>query len=81
MAPSADPPSSIGRAVDSNSFEPRASIYEPLGRHRPAPQSKTEILKKQITNNLLDIASLHAGVYIMKVIEDGAMTTRKLVIK
>lgn len=40
-----------------------------------------EILKKQITNNLLDVASLQAGVYIMKVVEDGFMTTRKLVIK
>ena len=47
-------------------------IYDVLGK---------EILKKQITTNRLNVASLTAGIYIMKVIEDGDTTTRKLVIR
>ncbi|MCR8666907.1 lamin tail domain-containing protein [Aestuariibaculum sp. M13] len=36
---------------------------------------------KQFVSNKLDVSSLKSGVYIMKITQDGAVSTRKLVIK
>ena len=48
------------------------SIYDVLGK---------EVLRTQIAGNSLDVTKLTAGVYLMKVSEDGASSTRKLVIR
>lgn len=40
-----------------------------------------EILKQQLKNNRLDVTSLNAGIYIMKVVQDGRYIARKLVIR
>jgi len=47
-------------------------VYNILGK---------EILKQRLKNNQLDVTSLTAGVYIMKVVQDGRSIARKLVIK
>jgi hypothetical protein len=40
-----------------------------------------EVLKSNVKNNTMNIPSLNAGVYIVKVIEDGKTSTRKLIIQ
>ncbi len=39
-----------------------------------------EVLKSNVTNNSINIASLQAGVYLVKITEDNKTATRKLVI-
>ncbi|GAA4889007.1 hypothetical protein GCM10023311_11240 [Flaviramulus aquimarinus] len=48
------------------------SVYSILGKR---------IIGKTITNNKLDVSNLNTGVYIMKVEQDNAFVTKKLVIQ
>ncbi len=47
-------------------------IYDILGK---------EVVKADVVNNTVNVAKLNAGVYIVKITEDGKTATRKLVIK
>jgi hypothetical protein len=40
-----------------------------------------EVLKATVVNNAVNVAKLTAGVYVVKITEDGKTATRKLVIK
>jgi hypothetical protein len=40
-----------------------------------------EILKSNVTNNAVNVSGLNAGVYIVKIVEEGKTATRKLVIQ
>jgi hypothetical protein len=48
------------------------SVFDLLGK---------QVLKETVNNERLNVSSLNAGVYIMKVSQDDATTTKKLVIK
>ncbi|SFW11381.1 Por secretion system C-terminal sorting domain-containing protein [Sinomicrobium oceani] len=48
------------------------SIYDVLGK---------EVLRTKINGKTLNVSSLNAGVYIIKVTETNSISTRKLVIK
>jgi len=47
-------------------------IFDVLGK---------EVLKSNVTNNAVNVSGLNAGVYIVKVTEEGKTATRKLVIQ
>jgi hypothetical protein len=47
-------------------------IYDLLGK---------EVLKANVTNNAVNVSMLTAGVYVVKVTEEGKTATRKLVIQ
>jgi hypothetical protein len=47
-------------------------IYDLLGK---------EVLKANVTNNALNVSKLTAGVYVVKITEEGKTATRKLVIQ
>lgn len=47
-------------------------VYDVLGK---------QVLGRTLSGNVLDVSALHAGVYILKVTEDGKTATRKLVIR
>jgi hypothetical protein len=47
-------------------------VYDLLGK---------EVLKTNVVNNAVNVAKLTAGVYVVKIIEDGKIATRKLVIQ
>ena len=40
-----------------------------------------EVLKSNVMNNTVNVSGLNAGVYLVKVTEEGKTATRKLVIK
>jgi hypothetical protein len=40
-----------------------------------------EVLKANVTNNAVNVSKLTAGVYVVKVTEEGKTATRKLVIQ
>ena len=47
-------------------------VYDLLGK---------EVLKTNVVNNAVNVAKLTSGVYVVKIIEDGKIATRKLVIQ
>ncbi|MBR9758550.1 MAG: T9SS type A sorting domain-containing protein, partial [Algicola sp.] len=47
-------------------------VYNILGK---------QVLNSTLTNNNLNVSALAAGMYILKISQDGASTTKKLVIK
>jgi hypothetical protein len=47
-------------------------VYDLLGK---------EVLKTNVVNNTVNVAKLTSGVYVVKIIEDGKIATRKLVIQ
>ncbi len=47
-------------------------VYDLLGK---------EVLKANVVNNAVNVAKLTVGVYVVKIIEDGKIATRKLVIQ
>jgi hypothetical protein len=47
-------------------------VYDLLGK---------EVLKTNVVNNAVNVAKLTVGVYVVKIIEDGKIATRKLVIQ
>jgi hypothetical protein len=48
------------------------AIFDVLGK---------QVINTKVTNNTVNVSSLNAGVYIVKVTEDGKTATRKLVVK
>jgi hypothetical protein len=40
-----------------------------------------EVVKADVINNAVNVANLEAGVYIVKITEEGKTATRKLIIK
>lgn len=52
--------------------EKSVSIYDVLGK---------QVVKTKIENETINVSNLNAGVYIVKITEDGKTATRKLVIK
>ncbi|WP_339839847.1 T9SS type A sorting domain-containing protein, partial [uncultured Flavobacterium sp.] len=48
------------------------AIFDILGK---------QVINTKVNNNTVNISSLHAGVYIVKVTEDGKTATRKLVVR
>ena len=40
-----------------------------------------EVLKATVVNNAVNVSGLNAGVYMVKVTEEGKTATRKLVVK
>ena len=67
-------PTSLGYVTmaSKNNAKMNVAIYDMLGK---------QVLNKTVTNNKLDVASLTSGVYIMKVSQDNASVTKKLVIQ
>jgi hypothetical protein len=47
-------------------------VYDILGK---------QVITTTVTNNRLDVSTLNTGIYVMKVSQDNASTTKKLVIK
>ena len=52
--------------------EMSVQIFDVLGK---------EVLKSNVTNNTVNVSGLNAGVYIVKITEEGKTATRKLVIQ
>lgn len=48
------------------------SIFDVLGK---------QVINTKVTNNTVNVSSLNAGVYIVKITEDGKTATRKLVVR
>ena len=48
------------------------SVFDILGK---------QVLNETISNNVLNVSKLNAGIYVMKVQQDNAITTKKLVIE
>lgn len=67
-------PTSLGYVSLSSKSNTKmdVAVFDILGK---------QMLNKTVTNNKLDVTSLTSGVYIMKVTQENAMTTKKLVIK
>ncbi|MCF8273785.1 MAG: T9SS type A sorting domain-containing protein [Flavobacteriaceae bacterium] len=67
-------PTSLGYVTLSskNNTKMNVAVYDMLGK---------QVLNKTVTNNKLDVTSLNSGVYIMKVSQDNASVTKKLVIQ
>lgn len=57
--------------TDANA-ERKVTVFDVLGK---------QVLKVTTSNNAINVASLNAGVYIVKVTEEGKTATRKLVIR
>ena len=58
--------------IKSNSSDAKTvSVYDILGK---------QLIQKEVSNGTLDVSSLNKGVYLMKVSEGAASSTRKLVI-
>ncbi|MEL0454940.1 T9SS type A sorting domain-containing protein [Flavobacteriaceae bacterium SZ-1-7] len=67
-------PSSKGQVtILSNSFSKmNITVTDMLGKL---------VLNKTVTDNTMDVSTLKSGIYVMKVAQDGATSTQKLVIK
>jgi len=59
--------------ITSNSTEAfSVAVYDILGK---------QVKNQTITNNRLDVSNLGSGIYIVKITQNGASTTKKLVIR
>jgi hypothetical protein len=58
--------------VSKNQTEIKVSIYDILGK---------QVINQTVNNSRLDISALIAGIYIMKISQDPAIITKKLVVK
>lgn len=67
-------PTNLGYVTISskNNTEISISLFDVLGK---------QVIDETITNNILDVSNLKAGVYIMKATEHNALSTKKLVIR
>ncbi|MCF7559895.1 T9SS type A sorting domain-containing protein [Sabulilitoribacter multivorans] len=67
-------PTSLGyiNILSRSNSKMDVSVYSILGR---------QIINETVNNNRLDVSSLNSGVYIMKVSQDDAITTTKLVVR
>jgi len=53
-------------------LDKNVAIFDVLGK---------QVINTKVTNNTVNVSSLNAGVYIVKVTEDGKTATRKLVVR
>lgn len=58
--------------TSTNNGEMNVQIFDILGK---------EVLKSNVINNTVNVSGLNAGIYIVKVTEEGKTATRKLVIQ
>jgi len=67
-------PTSTGKVTitTSNSGDVTAVVYDVLGK---------EVINRAVTNNTLDVSTLNAGLYIVKLTQNGNSVTKKLVVK
>lgn len=67
-------PTSTGKVTitTSNSGNVTANVYDVLGK---------EVINRAVVNNTLDVSTLNAGLYIVKLTQNGNSVTKKLVIK
>lgn len=67
-------PTSTGKVTitTSNSGNVTANVYDVLGK---------QVISRTVTNNTLDVSNLNAGLYIVKLTQNGNSVTKKLVIK
>jgi hypothetical protein len=67
-------PTSLGyvNISSNNTTAMSVAVYDVLGK---------QILKQTVSNNRLNVASLKSGIYILKISQDNATITKKLVIK
>lgn len=67
-------PTSVGyiNIANRNNSIMKVSVYDVLGK---------QVLNKTLMNNRLSVASLKSGIYVMKISQDNATITKKLVIK
>lgn len=67
-------PTSLGyvNITSKNNAKMQVAVFDMLGK---------QVLNKTISNNTLNVSSLTSGIYLMKVSQDNAITTRKLVIQ
>jgi len=56
----------------SANAEKTVTVFNVLGK---------QVLNTTTTNNTINVASLHTGVYIVNITEEGKTASRKLVIK
>jgi hypothetical protein len=50
----------------------KVGVYDILGK---------QVINATVSNKRLDVSTLTSGIYIMKISQDNATTTKKLVIK
>ena len=50
----------------------KIGVYDVLGK---------QVINETVSNNRLDVSNLTTGIYIMKISQDNASTTKKLIIK
>ncbi|MCK7589154.1 T9SS type A sorting domain-containing protein [Subsaxibacter sp. CAU 1640] len=67
-------PTSVGyvNIASTNTAAMSVSVFDVLGK---------QVLNQTLNNNRLNVASLKSGIYIMKISQDNATITKKLVIK
>ncbi|WP_223549548.1 DUF5689 domain-containing protein [Aestuariivivens sp. NBU2969] len=67
-------PTSLGyvNIISKNQSALRVGVHDILGK---------QVINKTISNNRLDVSTLTTGIYIIKISQDDAITTRKLIIK
>ena len=67
-------PTSIGYVNISSKSQTamKVGVYDILGK---------QVINQTVTNNRLEVSNLTTGIYIMKISQDDATTTKKLVIK
>nr|WP_321232440.1 T9SS type A sorting domain-containing protein [uncultured Psychroserpens sp.] len=67
-------PTSTGfvNIVSANNDDTSVAVYDILGK---------EVMNETLTNNRLNVSALHTGVYILKISQNNASITKKLVIK
>lgn len=67
-------PTSLGyvNISSKSNAEMNIIVFDILGK---------QILKNTVKDNTLDVSSLKSGIYIMKVTQEDAITTQKLVIR
>ena len=67
-------PTSLGyiNISSKNQSAMKIGVYDILGK---------QVINENVTNNRLDVSQLNTGIYVMKISQDDAMVTKKLVIK
>jgi Lamin Tail Domain/Secretion system C-terminal sorting domain len=58
--------------TSENSNEKTVAVYDILGK---------QIINQIITNEVVNVSALNAGIYVIKITEDGKTATRKLVVR
>ena len=67
-------PTSLGyvKLISQSQSAFQVGVYDILGK---------QVLNRTVENNRLDVSTLTSGIYIMKISQDNATTTKKLVIR